>query len=136
MRNFRRLHIFEFSSFFHFHSFFVFFSFSFFFLNPFLFLVFLSNTFHCWHQYQSKKTVSSAVGAPWRCGVLSPQGGITGIGLGHLLGREHDSTHLSGMEAPRLLKRSLPRLYYCCCCCFRRVFNSVFVHSCEANASH
>ena len=23
----------------------------------------------------------------------------------------------SGVEAPRLLKRSLPRLYYCCCCC-------------------
>ena len=30
---------------------------------------------------------------------------------------EHASTPQSGVEAPRLLKRSLPRLYYCCCCC-------------------
>ena len=34
---------------------------------------------------------------------------------------EHDSTPRSGVEAPRLLKRSLHRLYYCCCwlllCC-------------------
>ena len=28
--------------------------------------------------------------------------GIAGIGLGHLLGREHDSTPQSGVEAPRL----------------------------------
>ena len=41
--------------------------------------------------------------------------GLAGIGLGHLLGREHDSTPQSGVEAPRLLKRSLSRLY---CCCF------------------
>ena len=34
--------------------------------------------------------------------------------MGRLLGGEHDSTPQSGMEAPRLLKRSLPRLYYCC----------------------
>ena len=46
---------------------------------------------------------------------------------------EHASTPQSGVEAPRLLKRSLPRLY--CCCCFGRVFNSVFVHSCDANAA-
>ena len=40
--------------------------------------------------------------------------------------------------APRLLKRSLSRLYYCCCCCcccFRRVFNSVYVHSCDDDAT-
>ena len=37
--------------------------------------------------------------------------------MGHQLGREHDSTSQSGVEAPRLLKRSLPRLYYCGCCC-------------------
>ena len=42
---------------------------------------------------------------------------MAGIGLGRLLGREHASTPQSGVEAPRLLKRSLPRLYYCCCCC-------------------
>ena len=36
--------------------------------------------FYCWHQYQSL-TVSSVVGAPWRCGVLTTQGGIAGIGL-------------------------------------------------------
>ena len=32
------------------------------------------------------------VGASWRRGVLTTWGGIAGIGLGHLLGREHDST--------------------------------------------
>ena len=32
---------------------------------------------------------------------------IAGIGLGRLLGREHASTLQSGVEAPRLLKRSL-----------------------------
>ena len=47
---------------------------------------------------------SSVVSAPWRCGVLTAQGGIAGIGLGHQLGREHDSTPQSGVEAPRLLK--------------------------------
>ena len=52
----------------------------------------------------------------WRCGVLTTQGGIAGIGLGRLLGREHDSTPQSGVQAPRLLQRSFPRLYYYCCC--------------------
>ena len=46
---------------------------------------------------------------------------IAGIGLGRLLGGEHASTPQSEVEAPRLLKQSLPRLYYCCCvvvvCC-------------------
>ena len=45
--------------------------------------------------------------------------------VGRLLGREHASTPQSGVEAPRLLKRSLTRLYYCrcccCCCCFGKV---------------
>ena len=74
--------------------------------------------------YQSS-TVSPVVGAPWRCGVLTTQGGIAGIGLGRLLGGEHASTPQSGVEAPRLLKRSLPRLYYCCCCCccFQTLFH-------------
>ena len=52
--------------------FFIFF-FSFFPKKKFLllfFLVFLSNIFYCWRQYQSL-TVSSVVGAPWRCGVLT-----------------------------------------------------------------
>ena len=35
---------------------------------------------------------------------------------GRLPGRERASAPQSGVEAPRLLKRSLPRLY--CCCCF------------------
>ena len=47
------------------------------------------------------------VGAPWRCGVLTKLGGTTAIGLGHLLGGEHDSTPQSGVQAPRLSKRSL-----------------------------
>ena len=63
-----------------------------------------------------EQDVSSVVGAPWRCGVLTTLGGIAGIGLGRLLGGEHVSTPQSGVEAPRLLKRSLSRLY--CCCCF------------------
>ena len=61
--------------------------------------------------------VSSVVGAPWRCGVLTTKGGMAGIGLGHLLGREHDSTPQSVVEAPRLLERNLSRLYCCCCVC-------------------
>ena len=62
------------------------------------------------------KDVSAVVGAPWRCGVLMTQGGTAGIGMGHLGESMHDSTPQSGVEAPHLLKRSLPRLYYCCCC--------------------
>ena len=34
------------------------------------FLVFLSKRFHCWHWYHSID-VSSVVGAPWRCGVVT-----------------------------------------------------------------
>ena len=61
------------------------------------------------------KDVSSEVGAPWRCGAMTTWGGTAGIRLFHLLGREHDPTSQSGVEAPRLLKRSLSRLCYCCC---------------------
>ena len=69
------------------------------------------------HLYQGlTKDVSSVVGAPWRCGVLTKLGGIAGIGLGRLLSGEHATTRQSGVEAPRLMKRSLSRLYYCCCC--------------------
>ena len=48
------------------------------------------------------KDVSSVVGAPWRCGVLTTQGGIAGIGLGRLLGGEHESTlqEWSGGSSP------------------------------------
>ena len=35
------------------------------------------------------KDVSSVVGAPWRCGVLTTQSGTAGIGLGHPPGGEH-----------------------------------------------
>ena len=45
---------------------------------------------------------------------------MAGIGLGRLLWGEHASTPQSGVEAPRLLKRSLPRLYYCCVLCVVR----------------
>ena len=41
----------------------------------------------------STKDVSSVVGAPRRCGVLTTQGLIAGIGSGHQLGREHASTN-------------------------------------------
>ena len=53
--------------------------------------------------------VSSVLGAPWRCGVLTTQGGTAGIGLGRLVGRERDSTPQSGVEAPRLLKKEPPQ---------------------------
>ena len=57
---------------------------------------------NCWHQFQSLTVdVSSVIGAPWRCGVQTTEGGIARIGLGHLLGREHASTHQNGVEAPR-----------------------------------
>ena len=78
----------------------VFFSFSFFFFQKYLIA-------------SISIRVSFVVGAPWRCGVLATRGGIARIGLGHPLGREHGSTHQSGVGAPRLLKRSLSRLYYC-----------------------
>ena len=65
--------------------------------------------------------VSSVVGAPWRCGVLTTQGGKAGIGLAHLPGRQHSMTQLSRVGW-RLLaahahrperQRSVPRLDYC-----------------------
>ena len=53
------------------------------------------------HQYPSFTfDVSSVVGAPWRCGVLTTHGGTAGIGSGHQPGREHDSTPRRGVEAP------------------------------------
>ena len=57
-------------------------------VSCFLLLVFIPYMFHCWHEHQSLTVdVSSAVGAPWRCGVLATWGGTAGIGLGHLPGR-------------------------------------------------
>ena len=41
---------------------------------------------------------------------------------------EHASTPQSGVEAPRLLKRSQPRLY-CCCCCFGVCIQRVKIHN-------
>ena len=90
----------------------------------FLKFFFFFNSVHFIFLYSFKNSicteeVSFVVGAPWRCGVLTAQGGIAGIGLGHLMGREHDSTPQSEVEAPRLLSRSLPRLDCCCCrCCW------------------
>ena len=80
--------------------------------------LFFSFSFHCQHQYQNLTTdVSSVVGAPWRCGVLTTYGGIAGIGLGGPACLEEAMIQLprSGAEPPRLLKRSLSRLCYCCC---------------------
>ena len=54
--------------------------------------------------------VSSVVGAPWRWGVLTTEGGVAGCGLGHLPGM----IQLPGVEVPRDTKRSDPRLDYCC----------------------
>ena len=80
------------------------------------FLIFLPNIFHCQHWYQSLTVdVPVVSGAPSNCGVLTTQGGKVGFGLGHQPGREHAST--PQREAPRLLKRSLPRMDYCCFCC-------------------
>ena len=73
-----------------------------------------------------QKDASSVVGASWRCGVVTTLSGIAGIGLGRLLGREHASTPQSGVGAPRLLKRSLARLYYCC---FGKGITRVYVHN-------
>ena len=56
--------------------------------------------FHRQQQYQNLTVdVSSGVGAPWRCGVLAALGGMAGFGLGHLLGKKHDSTPRSGVGA-------------------------------------
>ena len=64
--------------------------------------------------------------------VLATQDGTAGMGLGRLLGEEHASTPQSGVEAPRLLKRSLSRLYYCLfvclsVCLFVCLFVSLFL---------
>ena len=81
--------------------------FAFMFLISFFFVILSQG----WHQYQSLTVAdSSVVGAPWRRGVLTTQAGTAGFGLGHRLRREHDSTPESGVEPPRLLQRSLPRL--------------------------
>ena len=78
-------------------------------------------TLHCKQQYPSRNVdVSSVAGAPWRCGVLTTQGGQLGLGWAACSGERHGSTHQSGVKAPQLLKRSLSRLYcccFCCCCC-------------------
>ena len=80
------------------------------------FLFFLPNILHCQHWYQSLTVdVPAVTGAPPNRGVQTTQGGKVGFGLGHQPGREHDSTHQS--EAPRLLKRTLPRMDCCCFCC-------------------
>ena len=90
-------------------------------VSSFLFLVILFNMFYCWLLYQSL-IVSSVVGAPWRCGVLTTQGGIAGIGLGRLLGGEHDSFNFPEWrggsspvktEPPQIVLLLL--LLWCCC---------------------
>ena len=74
-------------------------------------LFFFLNICRFWHLYQGlTKDVSSVAGVPWRCGVLTTQGGTAGIGLGRLFGREHPSTPQSGLEAPRLLKTEPPQI--------------------------
>ena len=52
--------------------------------------------------------------------VLKPLRADTMTFLFTLAHFDHALTPQSGVEAPRLLKRSLSRLYYCCCgcCCF------------------
>ena len=55
---------------------------------------------------------------------MTTWGGIAGIGSGRLHGRDHDSTPQSGVEAPRLLKRSLSPdciMHYACLCPHRHM---------------
>ena len=73
-----------------------------------IFVFFLKNEFLFFQIYAAPSiciSVSSVVGAPWRCGVLTTLGGMAGIGLGRLLGGEHDSISQSGVGTPRLLKK-------------------------------
>ena len=79
-----------------------------------LFLEFLSSMFFEL-ALVSDLTVSSVVGAPWRCGVLTTQGGIAGIGLGCLLGREHASTPQSGVGGSSPVKTEPHQIVFCCC---------------------
>ena len=75
------------------------------------FLVLLSKKFHCWHQHHSLTVdVSSVVGASKEMWSPDGIGRDSWDGGGHPLGREHDSTLQSGVEAPRLLKRSLHQI--------------------------
>ena len=88
------------------------------------------------------KDVSSVVGAPWRRGALTTLSGIAGIGLGHLLGSENDSTPQEWSGGSCLSKRSLSRLYYCCC--FWReltevtvkIYKSLRINLCKRVPSH
>ena len=76
-----------------------FFSFFFFFFFFLLFSLFVFDLFQ--HLYRGlTKEVSFEVGWDW---------------VGPPAWEEQASTLQSGVGAPRLLKRSLPRLYYCCC---------------------
>ena len=93
-------------------------------------------------------TVSSVVGAPWRCSVLTDirRDSWDWVGPPAREGRQHASTPQSGVEAPRLSKTEplqivlllllllLLVLYYCCCC-LGHVFNSVYGHHCDDDAT-
>ena len=54
--------------------------------------------------------VSSVVGAPWRCGVLTILGGIAGVGWDHVPGREHGSTLQSGVGGSSPVKTEPPQI--------------------------
>ena len=80
----------------------------------FFFLVFLSSIFYCWHLASEfncflRCRCSMEMWCPDDIGRDSWD-----LGWAACLGGEHASTPQSGVEAPRLLKRTLPRLYYCC----------------------
>ena len=84
--SFFHIFIFHILSFFHFPSLFFFFFFLFF---SFPFPLPFPTSFSFFFSFALVLkicTVSSVVGAPWRCGVLTTKGGIAGIGLDRLLG--------------------------------------------------
>ena len=65
-----------------------------------LFLYFFHICFTACISIRVKLWMFPPLSVPWRC-VQTTKGGIAGIRLGRLLGREHASTPQSGVEAPR-----------------------------------
>ena len=93
--------------------------------SPFIFQFFLS----CSPCLPTK--ISSAVGAPWRCGVVTTWGRIAGFGLSDLSwGRARfDSPKWGGGSSRK--KLNVPRL---CCCCFSLIFSRMCMSTSPRNS--
>ena len=94
--------------------------------------------FHCWHSYQSSsEDVSSVVGAPWEMWCPDDIKRDRWDWVGPPPWEKAWFNPPEWGQAPRLLKRSLPRLDCCCwellvgvcCCCFGKAFTNESIHT-------